>query len=168
MTIPPVTPVPKTTSPTFPVLEPGPTMKPVSPPTTFRPTEVNNPPFVMCTVCSGGITVPPSTHVGQGGKTCGTLLEDRMDVEEGSAECANLKNAEPTCCPPISPSNSPISSPSFSPTSIVQTKAGKSTSSKSSKSMMSMGGTSKSMASSKSLKNDMSMSMSKGSKAADM
>jgi len=76
-----------------------PTLKPVSPPTTFRPTEMINPPFVMCTVCSNGITVPPSTPVGQGGKTCGTLLEDRMDVEEGSAECANMKNAEPTCCP---------------------------------------------------------------------
>lgn len=110
----PVPPPPVPKEPTFsPTVTPTisdddvtpPTLKPVTPPTpvssptTFRPTEMINPPFVMCTVCSNGITVAPSTPVGQGGKTCGSLLEDRMDVEEGSAECANMKNAEPTCCP---------------------------------------------------------------------
>ena len=106
----PVDPLPPPTPPPVVDATPQPTPKPVvALEPTFEPTvtPTEERPFVICQVCTGGLTVPESTLVGQGGKTCGDLLVDRNNVEEGTAECTNIKNAEATCCPIISPRPTP-------------------------------------------------------------
>ena len=82
-------------------------------------------PPVSCSVCSEGLTVPPSTTVGTADKTCGDLLNDAADVEEGSLQCIAMEVAVPTCCEKVitsSPTAHPTTSspttltPSISPT----------------------------------------------------
>ena len=64
---------------------------------TIIPTE-----FSACSVCSGGLTVPENTQIpNTQGITCGKMMEDAKETEEGSNRCNQMKNSEGTCCPEI-------------------------------------------------------------------
>ena len=72
---------------------PPPTMPPTIPSTIIP---FNDP---SCSVCSNGLTVPPTTPVGSNDKTCTDLLFDAGNVDENSLECMAMQAAVYTCCP---------------------------------------------------------------------
>eukprot|EP00571_Detonula_confervacea_P011554 CAMPEP_0172307066 /NCGR_PEP_ID=MMETSP1058-20130122/7992_1 /TAXON_ID=83371 /ORGANISM="Detonula confervacea, Strain CCMP 353" /LENGTH=683 /DNA_ID=CAMNT_0013019137 /DNA_START=118 /DNA_END=2169 /DNA_ORIENTATION=+ len=51
-----------------------------------------------CSVCSEGLTVDESVDLG-GGRTCGGMMTDALNIEEDSDVCSQMKESEPTCCP---------------------------------------------------------------------
>ena len=54
-----------------------------------------------CSVCAGGLTVDESTVIGNSDRfTCGTLMEDKLTVEEDSDTCTQMQRTEDLCCPP--------------------------------------------------------------------
>lgn len=61
---------------------------------------VDAPEFSACSVCSGGLTVPENTEIpNTGGITCGRMMDDAKETEEGGNRCNQMKNSEGTCCP---------------------------------------------------------------------
>ena len=70
-----------------------------------------------CDVCADGITVDPTTSVGEGSlKTCGDLEIDSLVVEDGSDVCDRMRLTEAACCPSSPDTNATTSSPTTSPT----------------------------------------------------
>jgi len=56
---------------------------------------------VPCPVCPDGMTVSGFTSLGED-RTCGGLMEDAREIEEGSRDCKNMLDAMEVCCPPPS------------------------------------------------------------------
>jgi len=68
------------------------------PATTTTTTEAAS---TTCSVCSGGITAPANTQITGGGKTCGDLLIDALNVDDQSSICDAMKTSEIVCCPAV-------------------------------------------------------------------